>query len=127
MLCIFILLSIKVNFSFTLSKQLQTDKAFWHGLQRIIQGRQNSNGKGKTFLYRFAVDSPTQNHYRINHYGTNVRGVCHGDELSYLFKNQYGDVPPQSTIEFKSIERFVSFHLLIFNYCVHNQFFFHKS
>ena len=102
-------LSIKVNFSFTPSLQLQTDKAFWHGLQRFIQGRQNSNDKGKTFLYRFAVDSPTQNHYKINRYGPNIRGVCHGDELSYLFKNKYGDVPAHSTIEYKSIERFVIF------------------
>ncbi|XP_070507299.1 esterase B1-like [Chironomus tepperi] len=88
--------------------KLQTDKAFWHGLQRIIQGRQNSSGKGKTFLYRFAVDSPTQNHYKMNRYGPDLRGVCHGDELSYMFKNKYGDVPERSTFEFKSIERFVS-------------------
>jgi carboxylesterase type B len=89
--------------------QLQTDKIFWHGLQRVVQGRQNSSGKGKTFLYRFAVDSPFQNHYKIRRFGENVRGVCHADELSYLFKNEYGDVPPRDSMEFKSIQRFVCF------------------
>lgn len=87
--------------------QLQTDKAFWHGMQRIVQGRLNSRGKGKTFLYRFAVDSPTQNYYRISRYGASMRGVCHADEISYLFKNKYVDVPSKGTIELKSIERFV--------------------
>lgn len=88
--------------------KLQTDKTFWHGLQRIVQGRQNSGGKGKTYLYRFAVDSPTQNHYKINRYGPDLRGVCHADEISYLFKNIYGDVPERASMEFKAIERFVS-------------------
>jgi carboxylesterase type B len=76
-------------------------------MHRLVQGRQNSSGKGKTFLYHFGVDSPTQNHRRIAWYGNEQRGVCHGDELSYLFKNIYGDVPERHTIEFKSIERFV--------------------
>jgi Carboxylesterase family len=93
---------------------MQTDKAFWHGLQRIVQGRQNSDGKGKTFLYRFAVDSPTQNHYKISRYGTSLRGVCHADEISYLFKNKYVDVPHKSSTEFKSIERLVCKKIFLF-------------
>lgn len=89
--------------------QIKTDQIFWHGLQRLVQGRQNYGGKGKTYLYRFAVDSPTQNHFRIRKLGPNVRGVCHADEISYFFKNIFGDVPEQSSLEFKSIQRFVSF------------------
>lgn len=76
-------------------------------MQRIVQGRMNSHGKGKTYVYRFAVDSPTQNYYRISRYGASIRGVCHADEISYLFKNKYVDVPSKGTIELKSIERFV--------------------
>ncbi|KAG5677879.1 hypothetical protein PVAND_007596 [Polypedilum vanderplanki] len=88
--------------------KLQTDRCFWHGLQRIVQGRQNSGGTGRTFLYRFAVDSPTQNYYKISRFGPDLRGVCHGDEISYLFKNKCCAVPEQNTLEFKSIQRFVS-------------------
>lgn len=82
-------------------------------MHRLILSRQNSGRKGKTFLYRFAVDSPTLNHYRISHLGPEVRGVCHADELSYLFKNINIDVPERDTIEFKSIQRFVSFFFVI--------------
>lgn len=70
-------------------------------------------------MYRFAVDSPTQNYYRNTRCGPNVRGVCHSDEISYLFKNEFVDVPNRDSMEFKSIERFVSvtfsfYHNLIF-------------
>lgn len=63
---------------------------------------------GKTFLYRFAVDSPTQNHYRIARLGPEIRGVCHADEISYLFKSIFVDVPAKESMEFKTIKRFVS-------------------
>lgn len=88
--------------------QIKTDQHFWHGLQRVVQGRQNSGGSGKTFLYRFAMDSPTQNHYRIRRLGGNVRGVCHADDVCYLFKNIFGDVPARDSVEFQTITRFVS-------------------
>lgn len=95
--------------------KIKTDQLFWHGLQRIVQGRQNSGGSGKTFLYRFAVDSPTQNHYRIRRCGPTVRGVCHADEISYLFKNMFGGVPERDSIEFISIQRFVRILLHLSN------------
>jgi len=88
--------------------QVMTDKGFWHGMQRTVQSRQHRGGKGKTYLYRFAVDSPTQNHYRIRHLGPDIRGVCHADEISYLFKNIFNDMPARGTMEFAAIERFVS-------------------
>ena len=70
------------HFIMFLYPQIMTDQIFWHGLQRVVQGRQNSDGSGKTFLYRFAVDSPTQNHYRIRRLGKDVKGVCHADDVS---------------------------------------------
>jgi carboxylesterase type B len=87
--------------------QIKTDQVFWHGLQRTIQGRQNSGGSGKTFVYRFGVDSATQNHFRIRRLGPDVRGVCHADDISYLFKNIFGGVPAEGSVELKTIQRFV--------------------
>lgn len=78
-------------------------------MQRVIQSRQHSGKGGKTFYYRFAVDSPTQNHYRNAHIGLGVKGVCHADELSYLFKNIYVDLPEKDSMEFTAITRFVYF------------------
>lgn len=78
------------------------------GLYRNIKARQLSEGKGRTFLYEFAVDSPTQNHYRNRYHGVGSKGVTHADELCYLWKNKQGDVPPKDSMEFRAIETFVS-------------------
>ncbi|CRL03530.1 CLUMA_CG016459, isoform A [Clunio marinus] len=88
--------------------RLKGDQSLWHGMQRLVQSRQHSNNMGKTFLYRFAVDSPTQNYYRITRLGPEVRGVCHADEISFLFKSVRLDVPLEDSMEFKTIKRFVS-------------------
>ncbi|KAJ6644259.1 Esterase B1 [Pseudolycoriella hygida] len=87
--------------------QLRGDQTLCHGMQRIIQSRQHSGKLGKTFYYCFAVDSPTQNHYRNAHLGLG-KGVCHADEVSYLFKSTYVDLPDKDSMEFIAITRFVS-------------------
>lgn len=76
-------------------------------MQRLIHSRKNNANKRVTFLYRFAVDSPTQNLFRIRWYGTGRKGVVHADELSYLWKTVQGDVPDRDSIEFIAIMRFV--------------------
>lgn len=78
------------------------------GFYRNIKARQLSAGKGRTFMYEFAVDSPTQNHYRNRFFGVGSKGVTHADELCYLWKNKQGDVPPKDSMEFRAIETFVS-------------------
>lgn len=87
---------------------MKGDQSFWHGMQRFVQSRQHSRGEGKTFLYRFAVDSPTQNHYKVSRYGTEIKGACHADEVSYLFKNKAVDGPQKGSIEFTAVQRLVS-------------------
>jgi carboxylesterase type B len=76
---------------------------------RAVKARIQSKGDGKTYLYNFAVDSPTQNHYRIRSVGPDAKGVTHADELSYLWKNGQGDVPPRDSMEYEAIMRFVSY------------------
>lgn len=63
-------------------------------------------------MYRFAVDSPTQNFFRIRRLGPGVRGTCHADEVGYIFKNSFAEVPEVDTMEFRSIKRFVRFGFL---------------
>ena len=77
-------------------------------MTRLIKARHLSSGKGKTYLYKFGVDSPTQNHYRNRWFGPGSKGVAHADELSYFWKNGQGDVPPKDSMEFEAIKRFVS-------------------
>lgn len=85
-----------------------TDSGFWHGNHRVIMSRIQAKHTGKTYIYRFDMDSPTQNHHRIKQCGPNVKGVCHADELSYIFKNSYSELPDKSTDEFKVIKVMVS-------------------
>lgn len=84
------------------------DTYIWMGFYRNIKARQLSAGKGRTFMYEFAVDSPTQNHYRNRVFGVGSKGLTHADELCYLWKNKQGDVPPKDSMEFRAIETFVS-------------------
>lgn len=99
----------KYFLTFHFHYKMKGDQALWHGIQRNIRSRQNSSGKGKSYLFRFAVDSPTQNHYRNSHLGHGVRGVCHADEVSYIFKRIRADVLDKDSMEFTAINRFVSF------------------
>ncbi|XP_050092817.1 esterase B1-like [Anopheles aquasalis] len=83
--------------------QLMTDKLFWHGLHRTIYGRIASSKPAKTFVYRFAVDSDTYNHYRIYFCDRNVPGTAHADDLSYIFKNAFSPVPANDTFEYRTM------------------------
>jgi hypothetical protein len=88
--------------------QLKGDTFRWLCMVRAVKARVKSGGRGRTFLYAFWVDSPTQNHYRIRKIGPGKKGVSHADELSYLWKNGQGDVPPIDSMEYEAIMRFVS-------------------
>ncbi|XP_052898916.1 esterase B1-like [Anopheles moucheti] len=86
---------------------LMTDKLFWHGIHRTIYSRTRLPKVAKTFVYRFAVDSETYNHYRLYFCDRNVRGTAHADDLSYLFKNVFSPVPEADTMEYKTMQRMV--------------------
>ncbi|KFB50589.1 AGAP006227-PA-like protein [Anopheles sinensis] len=86
---------------------LMTDKLFWHGLHRTIYSRVGQRKGAKTFVYRFAVDSETYNHYRIYFCDRNVRGTAHADDLSYLFKNVFSPVPGKDTFEYRTMQTMV--------------------
>lgn len=85
-----------------------TDKLFWHGLHRTIYGRIASSKPAKTYVYRFAVDSDTYNHYRIYFCDRNVRGTAHADDLSYIFKNAFSPVPVNDTFEYRTMMTMVT-------------------
>lgn len=95
--------SIATNFTF----QWRGDSGFRHNMTRLIQSRQTSNGNGKTYFFRFAVDSPTMNEFRLKRNRPNVRGVIHADELSYFMKHNFGPMPDRQSMEFTAVRRFV--------------------
>lgn len=87
--------------------QWQGDTLFKHPISRLIQLRQNSNGSGRTYFFRFALDSPTMNDFRSGRTRPNTRGVVHADEVSYYFKHNYGPMPDRQSMEFTAVKRLV--------------------
>lgn len=44
------------------------------------------NARAPTYMYRFDYDSQDSNAIRKILCGDNIRGVCHGDDMCYLFR-----------------------------------------
>ncbi|XP_046866268.1 esterase B1-like [Drosophila willistoni] len=85
----------------------QSYKAFWHGIDRALHSRL-TYAKAATYLYRFDFDSPDFNFYRKKFCGNVVtKGVCHGDDLSYLFLNSNSWKLDKSSPEYRTIQRMI--------------------
>ncbi|KAH8279026.1 hypothetical protein KR018_012578, partial [Drosophila ironensis] len=83
-----------------------------HTQDRLIRSRLKY-AKAPTYLYRFSFDSPDFNWYRVRVFDSSQRGVCHGDELSYIFKciNSFKlhDSRPEYTAMRRMVSMWVSF------------------
>nr|XP_013114343.1 unnamed protein product [Stomoxys calcitrans] len=86
---------------------LMTERSFWHGIHRAIKARQAYAPHTPTYCYRFDFDSPFFNHYRNIKCGTGVEGVCHADDVSYLFYNINAEKLPTISREYRCIQRMV--------------------
>jgi len=82
-------------------------RQIWHDLHRMVMARLKYAPTSSTFLYRFDFDSPHFNQFRWLVCGKRVRGVSHGDELSYLFFNVLARKLNKSSLEYRTIERMV--------------------
>lgn len=61
-----------------------------------------------TYVYRFNFDSDTFNHYKIRVCGKGVRGACHADDLSYLFRNIFVQSIDLDSPEWLTISRMIA-------------------
>lgn len=86
-----------------------TDLTFLHGTHRKVLSRLNHQGtsSGSTFIYRFCYEFPTRNHHKILFGASKCQGVCHGDDLSYIFNNIWGPIPDKDTDEWNAIQKMV--------------------
>lgn len=67
------------------------DAHFWHGIYRAVLSRVNSNGKGKTFFYRF--NCKTSLNFGEKFFNIKYEGSGHGDDIPYLFTSDFPGVP----------------------------------
>jgi carboxylesterase 1 len=85
---------------------------FWHGIQRVVQSRVKY-GTGKTFLYRFDVESDDFLLVKKFMKCEDFKGSGHGDDLLYLFKHD-GHLPSKQPAidskEFEMIKKMVAIY-----------------
>ncbi|XP_017013134.2 esterase B1-like [Drosophila takahashii] len=79
----------------------------WHDVHRFVRARQTYAPTTPTYLYRFDFDSPHFNQFRRLVCGDRIRGVAHGDDLSYLFYNVIATKQKKSSMEYQTIKRMV--------------------
>ncbi|KAH8280909.1 hypothetical protein KR054_004022 [Drosophila jambulina] len=83
-------------------------KLFWHGIHRVVLSRL-SQARAPTYLYRFDFDSPRWNLMRNHLCGDDIkRGVCHADDLGYIFRKKDHMKLPLDSAEYLTIQRMVS-------------------
>lgn len=98
--------------------RMETDRLYIHGMYRMALARLAENPQQNTYVYRFNVESLTMNHNRILQCGHDCQGVCHGDDLSYIFRNSYvKNISDIGEHEMRSISRVVG---ILYNFAVGN-------
>ncbi|XP_017035561.2 esterase B1-like [Drosophila kikkawai] len=82
-------------------------RQIWHDMHRLVLARRTYAPNTPTYLYRFDFDSPHFNQFRWLVCEDGTRGVCHADELSYLFFTVMATILDKSSEEYQTIERMV--------------------
>ncbi|XP_073820575.1 esterase B1-like [Musca autumnalis] len=85
-------------------------KMFWHGIFPTMRARSKYSDKEvPTYCYRFDYDSQIYNPYRSLSCGNSVKkGVCHSEELSYLFYNFLCGKMPVNGKDFKCAQAMIA-------------------
>ncbi|GAB0093820.1 hypothetical protein DMENIID0001_089980 [Sergentomyia squamirostris] len=86
-----------------------TDKVFLHGISRLVRSRCENSKNVPTFLFRFNQDIPSIAFVKSIISPDPLPGVCHGDELGFLFKNSLTENSvKKGSEEYKAIDRLVT-------------------
>lgn len=117
--------------NFVKTLQIWGDASFWHGFYlSALERLNNPSVTAPTYLYRFAVESNVFNQIKTMITGKNIKGrpksdslmnficnysilsgVCHGDDLLYLFRPIFVSEVIRNSAEFKNIQLMVSSQL----------------
>ncbi|KAG5680927.1 hypothetical protein PVAND_010403 [Polypedilum vanderplanki] len=90
---------------------LSSEFAFWHVIDRVVKQRVFSRGLGKTYVYRFDADSDNncfRTLYRVDPRWHRHHRAIHMDDLCYLFKTSFANVPANNTNSFNLIQHMLS-------------------
>lgn len=82
-----------------------SDKYFWHGMHVTVVGRLLNNAAA-TYLYRYAFSADKSiNFVRQFLVPNDVKGVCHGEDITAIFKPSMVKEPTINSAEHKTIDR----------------------
>jgi carboxylesterase type B len=87
------------------------DFNFWHGIFNSAKSHVASNGKGKTFVYRFDANLGLNLLNAMDPSALKCEGASHGDDVAYLFKTI---LTPPITIpskEFDTVKRMLNIYV----------------
>lgn len=88
--------------------QFLNDHWMLNGLHRSVLSRLNF-ANADTFIARFNIESKL-NHHKVKFGGIGLKGAAHGDELSYVFCDQFNPTPvSKDSKEWSHIQRIVPF------------------
>lgn len=84
------------------------DNSLWHPISRLVKSRENSEKDGKSYVYRFDIDSDNnlmKKFMNIEKY----REPCHGDDVCYIFRTPaFGPAPAIESAGFEGIKLMLS-------------------
>lgn len=95
--------NLSTMFSFL---ELESYREFWHPIYRTVESRLE-HSTSPTYLYRFDYDSKLCNAIRTILCGHTVRGVCHGDDMYYIFHSMLSHKAAIDSPEHKVIKDMV--------------------
>ncbi|XP_013108474.2 uncharacterized protein LOC106087811 [Stomoxys calcitrans] len=87
--------------------ELMGHRMIWHPIVRTLKARLKYASLAPTYVYTFDFDSNFFNHHRTVHCGRAARGVCHGDDLVYLFYGILSEKLSTSSREYQCLQRMV--------------------
>ncbi|XP_075147099.1 uncharacterized protein LOC142221306 [Haematobia irritans] len=88
--------------------ELMGHRTFWHPMIRTIRARLEYASQSPIYCYKFDFNSEFFNYYRTLNCGRTARGVCHSDDLPYLFYSVLTEKLSTNTREYKCMQRMIS-------------------
>ncbi|XP_068155030.1 esterase B1-like [Drosophila tropicalis] len=78
-------------------------------MMRVANARLSDENSAPLYIYRYDFDSEKMIYpYRIKRLGRGVKGVCHADDLAYLFASMHAYRLPKESREYRNIERTIA-------------------
>lgn len=83
-----------------------TDMHFLSGIHTSVKARL-AKSNAPIYFYRFSMNTTLNKVKVLNPYLANRTGACHADDLYYLFKGKYSDLPIQGNLEDLCVDKIV--------------------